>query len=165
MRYAVTHHYDASADEVLALLTDFETVRAKYEALGHSDVELVERTKDGSAVRIVTKRVVPMDVPGFAKKILSPKNRVVQTDAWGAPDEKGARSGTFTVDAKGVPVKVTGRLRLTPSPEGGSVNEIDANVECKVPLIGGKIADLVGADTRKAIDHELTFNTERLARR
>lgn len=161
----MTHHYDASADDVLALLTDFDAVRAKYEALGHSDVELVERTERNGAVSIVTKRVVPMDVPGFAKKILSPKNRVTQTDSWTAPDAKGVRNGTFTVDAKGVPVKVSGVLRLAPGAKGGCVSEIAATVECKVPLIGGKIADFVGADTKKAIDHELEFNKDRLARR
>jgi hypothetical protein len=161
----VTHHYDVAADDVFALLTDYDAVKAKYEALGHNDVELVERTDRAGAVTIVTKRVVPMDVPGFAKKILSPKNRVIQTDSWSAPDEKGVRSGTFTVDAKGVPVKVSGVLRLAPEPKGGCVSEIAATVECKVPLVGGKIADFVGADTKKAIDHELTFNQARLANR
>lgn len=163
MHYEATHAYDRPAEEVVAALTDFAAMKAKYEALGHRSVSLVERseTPDG-AITTVTKRIVPLDVPGFAKKVLSPTNDVTQTDRWSAPDAKGARKGTFTVEAKGVPVKIGGTLDLTPKGKG-STNTITVTVDCRIPFIGGKIADLVGADTRKAIDHEGVWTAEHLA--
>ena len=38
----------------------------------------------------------------------------------------------------------------------------DVVVECKVPLIGGKIADLVAGDTRRALEHEQAWVNEYL---
>lgn len=165
MELNVTHRYDHPADEVFAVLTSFEAVKAKYEALGHSDVTLVSRDEaaDGG-VTVVTHRIVPLDVPGFAKKVLSPKNSVTQTDRWSGPDTGGVRTGTFTVEAKGVPVSIGGTLRLAPAAEG-CTNTITATITCKVPLIGGKIADLVGGDTKKAVTHEEIWTREHLAGR
>lgn len=162
MEFTAVHNYGHPSDEVFATLVDTDLVRAKYEALGHEDVEMLEHTEEGGAVTMRSRRVVPLDVPGFAKKFLKPKNSVVQTDAWSAPDAAGVRTGTFTVDAKGVPVTVQGTLRLEPT-ANGCRNTITTKVDCKVPLVGGKIADFVGGDTRKAVAHEETWTKAHLA--
>jgi Protein of unknown function (DUF2505) len=160
--FTATHRYDHPADAVFALLTDFDAVKEKYEALGHRDVKLVRREApaDGS-VTMVTTRVVPMEVPGFAKKFLKPTNNVTQTDSWGAPDADGVRTGTYAVDAKGVPVTLGGTLRLAPDGDG-CTNEIRTTITSKVPLVGGKLADFVGGDAKKAVAHEQTWTTARL---
>jgi hypothetical protein len=159
-----THTYEHPVSEVFAVLTDFDAVRAKYEALGHSDVQLVRREdgEDGS-VTLVTSRVVPLEVPGFAKKVLSPKQNVTQTDEWSTADTEGAHTGTFTVEAKGTPVQLRGALRLAPTGANECTNTTTVTIECKLPLIGGKIADLVAKDARRAVDHEQTWMTEHLA--
>jgi len=166
MEFSVVHTYDRPAAKVFATFTDYELVRAKYESLGHTNVELVSRdeTPDG-AVTLVTRRVVPMELPGFAKKVLSPRQRVTQTDAWSAPDDEGARTGTFTVSATGTPVQVGGTLRLAPTGARACSNTIDVAVECRIPLIGGKIAGFVAGDTRRAVDHEQAWTRGHLAQR
>ena len=165
MQFNVIHDYDHPADQVFAALVDFEAVKSKYEAIGQSDVQLVrcDESDDGS-VTMVTTRVVPLELPGFAKKVLSPKQNVTQTDVWTGADDKGRRTGTFVVEAKGTPVQVRGTLALTPRKGAGCTNTTDVTVECKVPLIGGKIADLVANDTRRALDHEQAWMSEYLAR-
>jgi hypothetical protein len=163
VQFDAIHTYRHRADEVFAALTDFAAVRSKYEAAGQSDVQLVRREEgDDGSVTMVTTRVVPLELPGFAKKVLSPKQHVTQTDIWSGADTKGRRSGTFTVEAKGAPVGLHGTLRLVPRGANGSTNTIDVTVECKVPLIGGRIADLVANDTRRALDHEQTWMSEHL---
>jgi len=164
VEFSVTHTYEFSAKRVFAVLTDFDLVRAKYESLGHTDVELVSHDEgpDG-AVTIVTRRVVPLELPGFAKKVLSPRQRVTQTDAWSAPDPAGVRTGTFVVDATGTPVRVQGSLRLAPEGARACTNVIDTVVDCRIPLIGGKVAGFVAGDTRRAVDHELTWTRAYLA--
>ena len=166
MRFEVRHEYAASVEEVVAVLTDFASMREKYESLGQSGVELVERdeAEDGS-VTVTTRRVVPLELPGFASKFLSPRQTVIQTDTWSAADVHGVRTGTFAVQAKGAPVKVSGTMRLEPDGPRGCVDEMSINVECKVPLVGGKLADFVGGDTRKAVDHEQTWVAAHLAGR
>jgi hypothetical protein len=159
---SATHRYDHPADAVFALLTDFEAVKEKYEALGHRDVALVRRDAgDDGSVTMVTTRVVPMEVPGFAKKFLKPANSVTQTDAWGAAGADGVRTGTYSVEAKGVPVTLGGTLRLAPDADG-CTNEIRTTITSKVPLVGGKLADFVGGDARKAVEHEYRWTAARL---
>lgn len=166
MQFTAIHTYQHGADEVFAALTDFEAVTSKYEAIGQSEVRLVRRDQDDDgSVTLITTRVVPLELPGFAKKVLSPKQHVTQTDVWSAPDSSGRRTGTFVVEAKGTPVRVQGTLQLAPSGSGGCTNTTEVTVECKVPLIGGKITDLVAADTRRALDHEHTWMSEHLATR
>ena len=109
------------------------------------------------AVSVRSKREVPMEVPGFAKKFLSPKNTVEQHDRWGAPAADGTRTGTWEVVAKGVPVKVGGTLRLAPAPKGGTVVEIIGEVSCSVPLLGGKLASFVGSDVQRTLTAEEHF--------
>lgn len=163
MQFDAIHDYQHPADEVFAALVDVEAVTAKYEAIGQSDVQLVRRDEaDDGAITMVTTRVVPLELPGFAKKVLSPKQHVTQTDVWSGADSKGRRSGTFTVEAKGAPVQVHGTLELVRRGAKASINTTEVTVECKVPLIGGKIADLVANDTRRALDHEQTWMSEHL---
>ena len=84
------------------------------------------------------------------------------TDTWSAPDRKGGRTGTFMVEAKGTPVKLGGTLTLAPRGTKACTNTTEVTIECKVPLIGGKIPDLVAKDTRKALEHEQTWTAEHL---
>ena len=164
MQFNAIHTYQHPADEVFAALTDFDAVKSKYEAIGQSDVQLVRRDQgDDGSVTLVTTRVVPLELPGFAKKVLSPKQQVTQTDVWAPADSKGRRTGTFVVEAKGTPVQVHGTLELVARGAKGCTNTTDVSVECKVPLIGGKVADLVAKDTRRALDHEQTWMAEHLA--
>jgi hypothetical protein len=157
------HTFRHPVDDVFAALVDAEAVTAKYEAAGQSDVRVVRREDgDDGAVTLVTARVVPLELPGFAKKVLSPRQSVTQTDIWSAPDGDGRRTGTFTVEAKGTPVQVRGTLDLAPDGATACTNTIDVVVECKVPLIGGKIADLVAGDTRRALEHEQSWTNEHL---
>ena len=164
MEFTATHTYEHPAEAVFAALTDVDAVRAKYEAIGQRDVNLVSRDvgADGS-VTLVTTRVVPLDVPGFAKRFLSPSQTVTQTDDWGAPDPDGTRGGTFRVEAKGTPVSVGGTLCLASTGPTSCTNVSVVTIECKVPLVGGKIADFVAKDTRAAVDHEQTWLREHLA--
>jgi uncharacterized protein DUF2505 len=166
MEFSATHTYQRPAAKVFAVLTDFDSVREKYEALGHGDVELISREQDEEGgVTLVTRRVVPLELPGFAKKVLSPRQSVTQTDTWFAPDTDGVRTGTFAAVAKGTPVQVHGTMRLAPSGARRCTNITDVTVDCKIPLIGGKIAGFVAGDTRRAVDHEQTWISDNVAKR
>ena len=165
MKFSATHTYQRPAATVFAVLTDFDSVRQKYEALGHGDVELISREEDGEGgVTLVTRRVVPLDLPGVAKKVLSPRQSVAQADTWSAPDADGVRTGTFAAVAKGTPVQVHGTMRLAPSGARRCTNITDVTVDCKIPLIGGTIAGFVGGDTRRMVDHERAWISEHLTK-
>jgi carbon monoxide dehydrogenase subunit G len=163
MRATSTHTYAAPPDRVFQVLTDPDVAVAKYTSLGHRDVRVAEHTVVDGAVVLRSTRSVPMEVPGFAKRILSPMNAVRQCDRWAAAGTAGERTGTWEVTASGVPVSVRGTLRLTPSADGTTTVEITADVTCSLPLVGGKLATFVGNDVVRTIDAEIEFNVARLA--
>ncbi len=157
-----THTYTAGLPAVLAMLSDPEATAAKYEGMGHRDVQILECEQDDGRLRIVTSRVVDVDLPGFAKKVLKPTNTMQQTDEWrAAPD--GGWDGTFAVEVRGTPVHLSGRMRLTPG-DGSCTHDVTIDVTVKVPLVGGRIADWAAKnDVRRTLDAEFAFGDRWLA--
>jgi hypothetical protein len=165
MKVSSTHTYAALPDAVFETMTDPGILAEKYEALGHRNVEVAgEGDADGSFT-VTSRRDVPMDVPGFAKRFLSPMNTVEQTDRWTAPSEDGSRDGTWQVTARGVPVSVGGTLRIVAVDDGSTVVEVAGEVTSSIPLVGGKLADFVGGDVQRTLAAEEEFNDRHLAGR
>ena len=121
-----------------------------------------EERADGS-VTVRTRRTVPMDVPGFAKKVLSPTNRVEQEDVWAAPGPDGACSGRWRVEARGVPVTVGGTITVAPAGDDRCTVTVRADVVCGIPLVGGRIAGFVADDVLRTVHGEEAFTDARLA--
>ncbi len=165
MKVHSSHTYAATPDIVLAMMTDPEVLVAKYTELGHRDIAILEHAVEDGAVTVRSRRSVPMDVPGFAKRFLSPMNRVEQHDHWDAPAGDRSRTGTWQVNAKGVPVKVGGTLRIAPGTKRTTVVEISGEVTSSVPLVGGKLADFVGGDVQRTLAAEEAFNDAYLVKR
>jgi hypothetical protein len=155
--------FDADVETAYRVLIDPDVLVARCEDAGHKDVEVVKNEASDEGWVLQSKQVIPMDLPGFAKKILSPNNTVVQTDTWEAPDDTGARSGTFEIDVQGAPMKIHGTMTLSPKEGGGSTQELSGSIEVKVPIIGGKIADWAKGDAQRSMDSQLAFNQKWIA--
>jgi hypothetical protein len=157
-----SHTYPASVDAVIAMLQEKSATVDKYESMGHRDVAILEFASDSAMVRIVSSRVVDVDLPGFARKALKPTNTMVQTDEWHRNDD-GSWSGVFNVEVTGAPVRISGAMSLAPVAEG-SRHDVTLDLQVKVPLIGGKIADWVAKkDVQRTLDAEFAFNDARLS--
>lgn len=162
MRLQARHDYDIDPGEVFAVLCDPAFLRAKLEARGDTAVEVLECGPGPGGYRIVTRRMVAIDVPGFAKRFLRPSNAVTQTDVWSEADSGGSRTGTWRVEASGVPVTMAGTMTLAGGP-GHSVEDIDGEVSSPVPLVGGRLATLVGRAASDNLDAEHAFTRRWLA--
>ena len=163
MKLTDAHVYPVPVAAVIEMLQDKSATVDKYQSMGHQEVQVLEFAADADTMRIVSSRVVTVDLPGFATKALKPTNTIVQTDEWRRGAD-GSWSGTFTGDVKGSPVNISGTMTLTP--EGtGAKHTVTIDVEVKIPLIGGKIADWAGKnDVRRTLDAEFAFNDARLVR-
>lgn len=152
-----SHTYDASVDAVMTMLGDADVTVAKYESMQHRDVKVLECERKGGSLRVVSSRVVDVDLPGFAKRVLKPTNTMRQTDEWtrGSDD---LWEGTFDVEVQGAPIHISGTMKLTPR-DGQTVHDVSLRVDVKVPIIGGRIADWAGkGDVRRSLDGEFAFN-------
>ena len=114
MRLSGSHAYPVPVGTVIAMLRDGAATVEKYESMGHRDVEIVEFASDDDALRIVSSRVVDVELPGFAKKALKPTNTMVQTDEWHRRDD-GSWAGTFDVEVHGSPAHISGTMTLVPT--------------------------------------------------
>jgi hypothetical protein len=152
MDFTGEHVFDAPADAVWAMFRDPDAHVAKFESMGHRDIELVEAESDDDSFRITVKRVVDVDLPGFAKRVLSPTNTVTSTDVWHRNDD-GSCEGEQTVDTEGAPVKISSTTRLTPRGEQTHY-EVKVKLDVKVPLIGGKLANWSKSKVQEQLDEE-----------
>ena len=160
MRIVGSHVYSVPVDAVIAMLRDESATVEKYESMGHRDVTILELAADDDTLRIVSTRLVDVELPGFAKKALKPTNTMKQSDEWHRDGD--GWSGTFTVDVQGSPVNIAGTMSLTPDADGAR-HEVELDMQVKIPIIGGKIADWVGKnDGQRTLDAEFAFNDQRL---
>jgi hypothetical protein len=156
MRLQTRHEYAAAPADVFGMLTDAAFLRAKLETRGDTDVEVVECASAADGFRIITRRTVALNVPGFAKRFVRPTNAVTQTDVWSEPDGDGSRTGTWRVEARGVPVTMAGTMTLTRGPRG-SVEDIDGKVSSTIPIVGGRLAAFVGGTAQANLAEEHDF--------
>lgn len=156
MKVASTHTYAAPPDAVFAVMTSPEVMVAKYAALGHLDVKIVEHSVLAGIVSVRSRRGVRLDVPVFAKRFFEPVNLVDQHDEWDPPQADGSRTGIWQVVARGVPVTTGGQVRLGPV-AGGTIVEFDGEVTCPMPIVGGRIATFIAADVECTLREEEAF--------
>ncbi|MGZ4709731.1 MAG: DUF2505 domain-containing protein [Acidimicrobiales bacterium] len=162
MELTGTHTYAASIDAVLAMLADAETTAAKYESMGHRDVEIIDCSHIDGTLHVESSRVVDVDLPGFAKKVLKPTNTMHQNDEWHEVGD-GSWEGVFGVEVVGAPIQLSGVMRLVPG-DDTCTHDVTITMNVKVPLVGGKIADWAGKnDVKRTLDAEFAFGDRWLA--
>jgi hypothetical protein len=131
--------YAQNVDTVFALITDREALTRRCEALGETNIEVDVVDGDGSkAVTIV--RDVEQELPGFAKKLFKPKNKLVEREQWRTGGAEKTAAGRL--DIVGTGGKIESTIRLSPS-GSGCVYEIDFQAHAKVPLIRKKLEGFI----------------------
>jgi hypothetical protein len=157
----VTHHFTADVETVFALMSDPAALERKYEACGATDIKVSSVEDRDGAPRIVTRRKVTVDLPGFAKKVMQPTNTVVQTDDWSAPAPGGTRVCTYTVEVQGVPSRIDGTVTLAADGDG-TKQSVQADVKVSIPLLGGKLERFAVESGEKQLQDEADFTAGEL---
>ena len=153
--------YQASADAVWAMLHDRAYLDAKYQALGDNstDVQTFDTADDSISLKV--ERIVPADLPDFAKKILGDTNRIEQAEKWTAVGD--GYSCDLKIEFPGKPLHVTGKLDVKPTGDASADWVVNMEVKSSVPLVGGKLEGVVVKETLASLDKEYAFNQEWLA--
>ena len=160
MKIKVLHQYNKDVDTVFGLFHDPDFMKEKYVGIGARNVEVLECSGSEGRYAVKVKREVPADVPGLLKKFLNPWNTLVQSEQWEGP-AGGPYRCQITIEISGVPVSIGGEMELR-TQEGGCVNDVQLEVNCGIPLVGGKLADFVGSDAEKTVQAEYDFIRGRL---
>ena len=149
------HEYRHPVRKVWAAFSDPEFYQAKFEGIGHRNVEVVSTDSDGDGFSIEVSREVPLDVPGFLRGMLGAWNLLLQNERW-TEAGKGVYTNELEIEARGVPAAMTGTMRLSASGKG-CVNEVAITIRAPVPLIGGKLEQFVSRDTEATLAAEYAF--------
>lgn len=149
MRFEHTSTYDAAPTDVFAMLTDPEWRRKVGEAQGVVSSEVTVTAEGDDGRRVVIDQVQnTAGLPAIAKKIAGETTRAVVTEVW-----EGPASGTVEILAPGKPTRAVGTVRLEPDGAGTRhVTELDVTV--KVPLVGGKLEQLMADNIEKGLEIE-----------
>lgn len=155
MEVKASHQYPLPPDVVLAAFGDKKKIEARFAAMGARNiaVQTCKVTKTGMDMSMT--REVPTDAPSLLKKFFGEWNLVTQVEHWKGSAAKGY-DGELTITIKGVPVTITGKLRLQ-GDAGGSVNAITMNFDSSIPLVGKKLAEFVASGAAKEMQREYEF--------
>ncbi len=163
MKIARTAEYDATPEEVFAVLRDplFQEAKCKATAAVRYEAS-VEPSGESTVIR--TERILPSDgLPEFAKGMVGETIKVTETQEWGPAEADGSRRGTVAMVVAGAPIALNGTITLAPGGPG-TVETFDADLKAKVPLLGGTMEKAAAPPIKDAIDIEVAQAKEWLAR-
>jgi hypothetical protein len=154
----VTWDYATGPDDVAALLRDPEYLKRRSEEAGEKNVEVtIEDTLDG--MRVVVARDKEVELPGFAKRMFAPKNRIVDDVRWKRQGERWV--GEYTLEIAGVPGEIRGKSTLFPS-ANGTRHESSFQVTARVPLLASKLEAFVADRVEETFRDHAARNAARL---
>jgi hypothetical protein len=147
--------FDFPADKVFATMTDPEYLRARLRELGGPGSELLEHEADAEHARYRLRQgLSEKDLPSIVGKVVSGDLAIERTETLNRSGDGYA--GDVAVKIQGAPASASGTMQLTPT-NGGSTFEVHTDVSVSVPLIGGKIEEIVADQVRKLLDAETEF--------
>lgn len=149
------HEYTQDVETVYGAFTDPDFYVGKFEAIGARNVEVLSSAAEDGVFTIETTRDVPLEVPGALKSLLGGWTSIIQNEEW-TEAEDGEYVNDLVLTSDGVPATISGTMRLYPT-DGGCVNEVTMTIDCKIPLVGGKLERFVGGSTAEQLAEEYEF--------
>ena len=154
----LTINYTQDVDTVYRFVTDPEVIKKRSEAMGEKDIK-IQVDDAGGTKTITSTREIESDLPGFAKKLFSSTNTIVERREWrDAGDKKTCKSH---IDIVGTPGKIDSNITISPS-GSGCTYDIEFEVSAKVPLIRKKLEEFVAKSTMEGMRDEHEYNQREL---
>ncbi len=150
--------YDAPAERVTAMLADpafREEVCDFIQATRRTVV--IEPVGDGMHVT-VDQWLRTSGVPSFAKKFVGEETNIVQNEIWSTP-----LLGDITVTIPGKPGDMSGTARIDEA-NGVTTETVSLTVKVGIPLVGGKLEELISGLLQKSLKAENKVGRDYLSR-
>jgi len=150
--------YDAPAEAVAAMLSD---PKFREEVCVAMNATTFTVTVDGGvdAKDVTIDMEQPTDrVPSFARKFVGETATVVQKERWSSPTK-----GEITVSIPGKPGEMRGTATLVEK-DGSTTELVDMEIKVKIPLVAGKLEDLLSKLLKSALKAEHRAGQAYLAR-
>ncbi len=147
-----------TVEEVRAMLADpvFRDAVCRYQGVEDSSVS-IEEYDDGSMTVDLQRTYGTTLVPSFARKFVGATIDLVQREEWTTPTE-----ARFDVSIPGKPGEMTGSAHLVQS-GADSVETVAMDVKVSIPLVGGKLEDMIAGLLKDAFRAENKVGVKWLA--
>ncbi|HUR41279.1 MAG TPA: DUF2505 domain-containing protein [Verrucomicrobiae bacterium] len=157
MDFTEKHTFDKPVATVLKMFSDRSYFEKKYQALGYRNIEVLEHVTDARrfSIKVRYDASSSTPLPDFARKFIGETNSVTQTDSW----DLDKRTGRLEAEIKGVPVKIRADMKLV-SEGAGSCNALRWTLSCGIPLLGGKLEQIVARDIQARAGSDLARSRE-----
>jgi hypothetical protein len=139
---------EATVDDVYAMLGDPAYRQAVADYQGVTDFAC-DITPSGAGRRARLQQAYGTErIPSFAQRVVGNEIRFVQEETWAS-----SSGADILVTIPGKPGDISGRTTLDQSGDD-VVQRLDLGVKVSIPLVGGKLEDLVAGFITKAFDAE-----------
>ncbi|HEX4702159.1 MAG TPA: DUF2505 domain-containing protein [Pseudonocardiaceae bacterium] len=159
--------YKDSVEEVHRAFRTEEYWRARLADIPVDDARLEllrvggESGNDGT-IDVITLQVVHSHhLPALVKQLHRGDLCVRREETWG-PVTGGAATASIVGAIANTPVQVSGTADLSSAPEGARLT-FQITVAVRIPIIGGKVENLIGAHLADLVTREQRFTTEWIA--
>ena len=140
--------YAAPADDVYAMLAE-QAFRERVCDANRAVGRTVQVTPSGVGMRVVVDQTLPSDgIPSFATKFVGDRIQVVQTENWAGPS-----GADLEVTIPGKPGHLRGTIKLVEN-GGETLQNISGDLKVSIPLVGGKLEELIGSLLKSALRQE-----------
>src|SRR6476620_4402503 len=120
-------------------------------------LDAMEPTADGG-IDVVTTQTLRADrLPGVVTQFHNGDLSFVREEAWG-PIVEGQATAVIKGSIRGAPATLDGSAVLTPEGAGAKL-QFTATVEVRIPLVGGKVENLIGNQLVDLLIAEQRFTT------
>jgi Protein of unknown function (DUF2505) len=164
--FDITAEYRDSVEEVLEAFTEVDYWLARLAASGVDDTNLESLQIGGKSggdgsIEVVTLQIVHSDkLPGMISQLHRGDLCIKREESW-SPVSDGSAKATLAGSVSDAPANVTGTAVLSPSAEsGGSRLECQLIVHVNIPLIGGKLENIIGTQLANLVMAEQQFTSE-----
>lgn len=151
MDLSLATSYDASPEEVFAMITDITFQEQVFERLRVQSYDVVVGgAGDDLAVRFHWQTKAS-DVPVVARRFVGHTLELAQNKVWHRADVNGAREADVDGEVTGVPVKVTGTTRIVPAGRR-TTQAFDLHITASVPVVGKGLEQVVADAVRVRLE-------------
>ncbi|HEU4512811.1 MAG TPA: DUF2505 domain-containing protein [Nocardioidaceae bacterium] len=159
MRFEHTLRYDASPDEIFAMLGEAVFREKVCEAQHVTECTATVDGVDGTMSVMVDQKRPSEGIPSFAKKFVGDTIHIKQREEWSSPTD-----AVLDVTIPGKPGHMKGTITLRQEGDG-TVETVSGELKVGIPLVGGKIEVLIAELFEHALQAEHRVGTAWLAQR
>jgi len=148
MKFSYDMTYDAPPEDVAAMLAD-RAFREKVCESIRSRRWDVSVDGEGAGMKVVVDQTQKaVGIPSFAQRFVGDSIQVVQREDWGS-----TTAATLAIEIPGKPGRLDGTIRLAPHGDG-TVETVSGELKVKVPVVGGRLEEMVAGLLRSALRAE-----------